>query len=126
MQYTALMLIDETGDSKFAELVGRRVKEARVEGRFTLDDLAEKSGVSRRTIVSIEQGTTNVSIKMMLRISTSLGVGLASLLAEPSSNALGVIRSSAQSASWVGKKAGQLCSLRRPTHPKFLSFGIGP
>ncbi len=129
MQYTALMLIDETGDSKFAKLVGRRVKEARVEGRLTLDDLAEKSGVSRRTIVSIEQGTTNVSIKMMLRISTSLGVGLASLLAEPSSNALGVIRSSAQSASWVGEKGGAALLVASTDAPEIFElwdWSLGP
>ena len=94
-------------DDTFASIVGARVKEARTKAGLTLDELAEHSGVSRRTIVSIEQGATNVSITLLLRISTCLGVGLATLLTEPKTDTLGILKKSAHSVSWVGNNGGQ-------------------
>jgi transcriptional regulator with XRE-family HTH domain len=97
----------QLSDAGFAALVGSRVKDARSKAALTLDELAESSGVSRRTIVSIEQGATNVSITLLLRISTSLGVGLATLLTEPKSDTLGILRESAHSVSWSGSNGGR-------------------
>lgn len=93
-------------DANFAAIVGARVKDARSKASLTLDELAERSGVSRRTIVSIEQGATNVSITLLLRISNCLGVGLATLLTEPKTNTLGILRESEHSVSWSGSNGG--------------------
>ena len=107
VQYTALMYSSQLTDANFAAVVGARVKDARSKASLTLDELAERSGVSRRTIVSIEQGATNVSITLLLRISTCLGVGLATLLTEPKTNTLGILRESEHSVSWSGSNGGR-------------------
>ena len=101
------MYSSQLTDANFAAVVGARVKDARSKASLTLDELAERSGVSRRTIVSIEQGATNVSITLLLRISTCLGVGLATLLTEPKTNTLGILRESEHSVSWSGSYGGR-------------------
>ena len=48
--------------------VGARVRNARTLRGWTLDQLAEHSGVSRRMIVNVEAGTSNASIATLLRL----------------------------------------------------------
>lgn len=43
--------------------MGYKIKEVREEKRMTQEELAEKSGVSRSTIVALEKGTMN-DVKM--------------------------------------------------------------
>lgn len=59
-----------------ARTIGRRVRGGRAEHGWTLDQLAGRSGVSRRMLVNIEQGTTNPSIATLLRVADALGIGL--------------------------------------------------
>jgi transcriptional regulator with XRE-family HTH domain len=58
------------------EQIGERVRLHRTGRRWTLDDLAHRSGVSRRMLITIEHGGGNPSIATLLRISDALGVGL--------------------------------------------------
>lgn len=44
-------------------MLGYKIKEVREEKRMTQEELAEKSGVSRSTIVALEKGTMN-DVKM--------------------------------------------------------------
>ena len=64
------------------QTVGRRVRVAREDLGWTLDRLAEASGVSRRMIVNVEAGRSNASIATLLRLANALGVSLADLVAE--------------------------------------------
>jgi transcriptional regulator with XRE-family HTH domain len=57
-------------------LIGARVRRHRGDRGWTLDELAERSGVSRRMLISIEHGEGNPSIATLLRIGDALGVGL--------------------------------------------------
>ena len=63
--------------------IGARVRQERKVRGWTLDRLAEISGVSRRMVVSIKQGSANPSIGTLLRISDALGVGLPALVEPP-------------------------------------------
>ena len=58
------------------ELIGARVRQHRAARGWTLDELADRSGVSRRMVITIEHGDGNPSIATLLRISDALGVGL--------------------------------------------------
>lgn len=87
--------------------IGRKVRARRSERRWTLDDLADRSGVSRRQILLIEQGQTNPSIAVLLRISDALGVGLPHLIAVAEPRALRVVRRGDAPTLWAGEHGGQ-------------------
>ena len=80
MQYAALMRLDAEA---LAGVIGSRVRHERIDRGWTLDRLAEVAGVSRRMVVSVEQGTVNPSIGTLLRLSDALGVGLPALVEPP-------------------------------------------
>jgi quercetin dioxygenase-like cupin family protein/DNA-binding phage protein len=80
MQYDALM--DES-TAALALAIGVRVRQERQSRRWTLDQLAEAAGVSRRMVVNVEQGAANPSVGTLLRISDALGVGLPALVERP-------------------------------------------
>ena len=105
MQYDALM--DET-TSLLASAIGERVKVERKARRWTLDQLAEAAGVSRRMIVNVEQGATNPSVGTLLRISDALGVGLPTLVEPPESSlrSVSVTRSGDGATLWTGEFGG--------------------
>ena len=68
------------GADSVARAIGGRIKQGRNSRGWTLDQLAERSGVSRRMLVSIEQGSANPSIATLLLISDALGIGLPALV----------------------------------------------
>ena len=63
-----------------ARTIGRRVRAGRTERGWTLDVLAQRSGVSRRMLINVEQGATNPSIATLLRLADALGIGLPALV----------------------------------------------
>lgn len=89
-----------------AKAIGQRVKDERLNRRLTLDQLAEATGVSRRMIVNVEQGTTNPSVGTLLRISDALGVGLPELVEPPHAAPVSVTRRGEGAALWTGELGG--------------------
>lgn len=89
-------------------LIGERVRARRRSRGWTLDALAERSGVSRRMLVNIEQGASNAGIATLLRLSEALGIGLPSLVA-PNDGAmpLEVNRAGTRPPLWTGEHGGQ-------------------
>jgi len=74
--------------------IARRVRELRDAQGFSLDALAERSGVSRSNISLIERGQSSPTAAVLDKLATGLGVVLASLfedsragVAEPSPRA---------------------------------------
>ena len=65
----------DTADLAMA--IGARVRQVRQSRQWTLDQLAEVAGVSRRMVVNVEQGAANPSVGTLLRISDALGIGTA-------------------------------------------------
>lgn len=70
----------EQGAAALAEAIGLRVKHERQSRHWTLDQLAEVAGVSRRMLINVEHGAANPSVATLLRISDALGVGLPALV----------------------------------------------
>lgn len=89
-----------------ATAIGGRVKQERQARRWTLDQLAEASGVSRRLVVTIEQGAANPSIGTLLKLSDALGVGLPALVEPPNRNPVKVTRSGDGAVLWRGDAGG--------------------
>lgn len=93
--------------TRLAAAIGVRVRQERQSRRWTLDQLAEKAAVSRRAVVSIEQGSTNPSVGTLLRISDALGVGLPALVEPPVSTRPKVVRHGRGAALWSSDAGGR-------------------
>jgi transcriptional regulator with XRE-family HTH domain len=63
--------------------IADRVRSLRTARRWTLEALAEKSGVSRSMISLVERGESSPTAVLLDRLSAALGVPLASLFADP-------------------------------------------
>jgi transcriptional regulator with XRE-family HTH domain len=62
--------------------IASRVRSGRARRRWTLDELAARSAVSRRLIVQIEHAEANPSLATLLKLAAALGVTLTELLSE--------------------------------------------
>jgi transcriptional regulator with XRE-family HTH domain len=62
--------------------IASRVRAERAQRRWTLDELAARSTVSRRLLVQIEQAEANPSLATLLKLAAALGVTLTELLSE--------------------------------------------
>lgn len=90
-----------------ARAIGARVKQQRKDRGWTLDQLAEFAGVSRRMLVNVEQGAVNPSVGTLLRLSDALGVGLPALVEPPASRAAKLTRSGHGAVLWTGEAGGR-------------------
>ncbi|MBP9759259.1 helix-turn-helix transcriptional regulator [Candidatus Dojkabacteria bacterium] len=62
------------------EKLGSAIRKIRKQNDLSQEDLAEKVGVDARTIVAIETGKRNPTLKTMNKISKALKVSLSQLL----------------------------------------------
>ncbi|MBM7791478.1 helix-turn-helix domain-containing protein [Paenarthrobacter ilicis] len=90
-----------------ARAIGERVKQERKGRGWTLDQLAETAGISRRMLVNVEQGGVNPSIGTLLRLSDALGVGLPALVEPPAPRPVRVTRSGQGAVLWTGASGGR-------------------
>lgn len=110
MQYAAFVrestdVLPET--LAVADAIGIRVRRWRAERSWTLDGLADRSGVSRRTLVGIEAGQSNPSIGILLRLAGAFGVSLADLVEDADKGRTRIIRAGGAPALWQGQAGGQ-------------------
>ncbi len=104
MHYDALVM---HRPEDLARAVGDRVKHERLSRQWTLDDLAQAAGLSRRVVVNVEQAATNPSLATLLRLSEALGVGLPSLVEPPTQRTFRVTHSGEGSPLWRGEHGGR-------------------
>lgn len=97
----------DTATAALASAIGARVKHERQSLGWTLDQLADASGVSRRMVINIEHGETNPSVGTLLRISDALGVGLPSLVELPAPQPLNVTRAGEGAVLWRSESGGR-------------------
>lgn len=90
-----------------ARVIGARVKQERSARGWTLDQLAQSAGVSRRMVVNVEQGSVNPSVGTLLRLSDALGVGLPALVEPPASKVAKVTRTGEGAVLWTGTSGGR-------------------
>jgi transcriptional regulator with XRE-family HTH domain len=112
-----------------ASAIGGRVRQERQSRRWTLDQLAESAGVSRRMVVNVEQGAANPSVGTLLRISDALGVGLPALVEPPQPKPVKVTRQGDGATLW-GSEAGGRGVLVAGTEPpdvvELWEWTLGP
>lgn len=114
---------------ELAGAIGARVRAERVARDWTLDQLASASGVSRRMVVSVEQGEANPSIGTLLRLSEALGVGLPTLVAPPQPKPVKVTRDGEGAVLWNGSHGGRAVLLAATGPPDIVElwdWTLGP
>lgn len=89
-----------------AAAIGARVRAERQARGWTLDQLAEAAGVSRRSTINVEQGVANPSVGTLLRISDALGIGLPALVEPPQAAPVKVTRHGQGAILWSSEAGG--------------------
>src|SRR5688572_3375662 len=119
MHYAALV---DNSSSDLSAAVGAKVRAERNARGWTLDQLANTSGVSRRMVVNVEQGTANPSVTTLLRLSDALGIGLPTLVDVPQTTSMKVVRRGDAPALWTGDHGGRAVLLAGSTPPDILEL----
>src|SRR6478736_8801416 len=117
------------GADTVARAIGGRVRHGRNSRGWTLDQLAGRSGVSRRMLVSIEQGAANPSIATLLLISDALGIGLPALVELDDQPGLRVNRAGTAPVLWRGKLGGRavlVAGTEPPDVTELWDWTLGP
>lgn len=91
---------------KLAGLLAGNVIAARRRMRLSQDQLALRSGVSKGTIVQIEQGHANPSISSLCRIAVALGLSVEDLVSAPSQDTPNIIVAGEAKLLWQGLQGG--------------------
>jgi DNA-binding XRE family transcriptional regulator len=118
---------DEAGE--LGRLIGSRVRQHRTGRGWTLGDLARRSGVSKRMLSSIEQGSANPSIATLLRISDALGAGLPGLLDADHPAAVRITRAGQAPVVWQGPHGGHAILVAGTEPPEVVElwdWSLGP
>jgi len=97
----------EPSTAALASAIGARVRQERQARHWTLDQLADAAGVSRRMLVNVEQGVANPSVGTLLRLSDALGVGLPALVEPPAPKPVKVTRDGEGAALWSSDAGGR-------------------
>jgi quercetin dioxygenase-like cupin family protein/DNA-binding XRE family transcriptional regulator len=115
--------------AKLATAIGARVRQERQRRGWTLDQLAAAASVSRRMVVSVEQGAVNPTVGTLLRLSDALGVGLPALVEPPEPKPLKVTRRGDGAQLWTGTHGGRgvLVAGTSPPHVvEMWDWTLGP
>jgi len=67
------MAVNKKPFSRYAEKLGLRIKELRKQRGLSQEDLAVRSHMSQSYLAQIESGTTNTTLKFMVKIAHGLG-----------------------------------------------------
>ena len=91
--------------------IATRVRAVRAQRRWTLDELAARSTVSRRLLVQIEHGDANPSLATLLKLAAALGITLTELLSEePETEPVAVVAGPDTMTLW-STRAGSVARL---------------
>lgn len=111
------------GIEQLPHAIGERVRAVRVSRGWTLDRLAESSGVSRRMVVNVEAGQGNASIATLLKLATALQVSLADLVSDaPAREAVVVTSADEREPLWTGPAGGSAHLIASASTPDMLEL----
>src|SRR5579859_3499557 len=96
-----------------------RVRDARRARKWTIRDLAERSGVSVRFLIQLESGRGNISVKRLADLADALEVATADLLrdrAEPERRTIALLGLRGAGKTTIGRQ------LARELHVRFVEL----
>lgn len=77
--------IPENTERALGKALAKRIRALRDARQITLDALAQQAGLSKGTVVALEQGKANPSIGVLCRLAAALSLSVTDLLADPAS-----------------------------------------
>jgi len=89
-----------------ARAIARNVRRLRTGRGYTLDELANRAGVSRGMLIQIEQDRTNPSVGTLVRVADALGASLAQLVEVSDAPAVRVVPAADAVPLWRGDRGG--------------------
>ncbi len=101
-------------------LPGKRLKQLRQTGEMTLQQLAERSGVSKSMISKIERGEAVPTTTVLSRLAEALDIGISTLIGAPAPGEALLIRQADQAVFRDPKSGFE----RRSLSPLFPSRGV--
>jgi transcriptional regulator with XRE-family HTH domain len=73
------MYVSEGYSNLLLRALGQRIRELRTEQGYSQEGFADKCGVHRTFMGTVERGESNLSFQNILKVATALGVTLSSL-----------------------------------------------
>jgi transcriptional regulator with XRE-family HTH domain len=118
-----------TNRDSIAGTVGGNIRELRLERAQTLAGLAERSGISVRTLVEIEGGRANASLATLGAIADALGVDFGRLIRPPESGATRLVAIADAHLVWSdeqGSEARLVLVSRQPQSVELWAWSLRP
>jgi transcriptional regulator with XRE-family HTH domain len=106
--------------------VSLNVRRLRREAGLSQTALAEKSGVSRRMLVAIEAGETNVSLATLDRVADALSVAFSDLIQAPDERDPSRINELAWAGALPGSRAVLLATATARREVELWAFSLAP
>jgi transcriptional regulator with XRE-family HTH domain len=100
-----------------SEGVAATVRRLRVNRGWTLDVLAERSGVSRGMLIQIEQARTNPSLGTLIRVAEAFGVTLARLVDVTTEEVVRLVPAADAVTAWTSPSGASRATLLVGTDP---------
>lgn len=100
-------------EDKIASGIAARIREERARRRWSIADLAERSGVSKAMISAIEREAASPTAVLLVRLATAFGMTLSALIARAEGGGGGLMRR-AEQAEWRDPETGYVRRLLSP------------
>lgn len=84
-----VLVLDNLSTDEFLSVVGLRVRRQRAEKGMSRKRLAEVSGVSERYLAQLESGQGNMSIALLRKVTTAIGMSMGALMSAEVTDSLG-------------------------------------
>lgn len=102
--------MDERFSNLLLKALGQRIRELRTEQGYSQEAFADKCGVHRTFMGTVERGESNLSFQNIAKVSTTLGVTLSTLFRD--------LESRAQTLAAQLTAKGAIRPKKRGTEPK--------
>jgi transcriptional regulator with XRE-family HTH domain len=116
--------VGTSAEGVIATAVAKRISALRKAQDLTFDALARRAGVSKGTLVQIEQERANPSIATLCRLAAALGVSVADLVA-PAGDAhsmISIVKADDTRRLWTGPHGGSAVLLAGTKGPDMLEM----
>lgn len=96
--------------------IGRKINELRLVKKISQDDIASHLGMSRQRFSRIENGQTDVSYSMLLKIADFLAVSVNEITSAEEDKDLSILFREAESSSAVAESVDKIVDILKTFH----------